>query len=211
MTTDRDDAFIIKVCGVTNEEDAREAIAAGANAIGFNFYPKSPRYVSPRVVREIVRAVSGSYLKVGVFVDADPEELMRVECEVPLDVAQLHGRVPTQVPKRAWKSIVAGTAMDSEGGFEAFLLDTATPLYGGSGLPFDWRLAANFLGRAILAGGLDGSNVGEAIRVAEPWGVDACSRLEVHPGKKDRERVREFVRAAQEAFALQREFARGSA
>ncbi len=200
--TERDEAFVVKICGVTDEDDAREAIEAGANAIGFNFYQKSPRYVSPQVAYDIGQQVNGSYLKVGVFVNAGAEELLRVKKEARLDVVQLHGRVPAQVPGRAWKSMVAGTTLSMGESFEAYLLDTATPRYGGSGVPFDWKLAANFPRRAILAGGLEASNVGEAIRVAAPWGVDACSRLEARPGKKDGARVREFVRAAWEAMAL---------
>ncbi|MBV9761362.1 MAG: phosphoribosylanthranilate isomerase [Acidobacteriaceae bacterium] len=196
-------AFIVKICGITNETDARIALDAGANALGFNFYKNSPRYIAPRRAREIAQAVSGDYLKVGIFVKASEAELLRVMNEAPLDVAQLHGdsvALPSAQGVRVWRALpAAAPAPPAYPGIEAYLLDSPSLLYGGSGDTFDWRLAAAFPHRAIIAGGLDASNVAEAIRVASPWGVDACSRLEASPGKKDLQRVRDFVRAALEA------------
>jgi len=146
-------SFIVKVCGITNEEDARVAIEAGANALGFNFYPRSPRYVTPARAREIVRSLPASFLKVGVFVNASEPELMQTAAEVPLDVLQLHGdSCPPQVfnSYRVWKSTNAGNigsvALPPA---EAYLLDTPSPAYGGSGQCFDWPLAAAFPHRKI--------------------------------------------------------------
>jgi phosphoribosylanthranilate isomerase len=198
--------FIVKICGITNEEDARVAIEAGANALGFNFYRGSPRYITAARAQRIAQAVTGAFLRVGVFVNPQLDELLNASQEVPLDVVQLHGSACPRLPAgyRVWKSI-AGTAEapDHDAGIEAYLLDSPTARFGGSGTSFDWTLAVGFRHRAIIAGGLDASNVTEAIRTASPWGVDACSRLECSPGKKDLQRMCDFIRAA---IAASREF-----
>jgi phosphoribosylanthranilate isomerase len=183
--------FIVKICGITTEEDARIAVESGANALGFNFWAGSPRYVSGERAAEIIASVPGDYLKVGVFVDAiDPKP------RVGLDVLQLHGSCALKGAHRIWRAVAGNEptpAMDDR--IEAWLLDSVAR-QGGSGKTFDWKLAARFPHRAILAGGLDASNVREAVRIASPWGVDACSRLEASPGKKDGDKVRAFVREA---------------
>jgi phosphoribosylanthranilate isomerase len=196
--------FIIKVCGVTAEDDLEASLEAGANAIGFNFYAKSPRFLTTERARHLAQAVRRDYIKVGVFVNPTEDEVIEIASSVQLDVLQLHGsRAPIQLASsfRVWQ---AGQAdMDRETldpHVEAWLLDTPTREHGGSGKTFDWSLAADFPRRAIVAGGLDSSNVAEAIRVARPWGVDACSRLETAPGQKDRARIQAFVEAALAAF-----------
>ncbi|HTU46419.1 MAG TPA: phosphoribosylanthranilate isomerase [Bryobacteraceae bacterium] len=192
--------MIVKICGITNEEDARVAVGAGANALGFNFWPKSPRFITPERAREIAAATPGDYLRVGIFVKASERELLRVASKVPLDVVQLHGdtvAIPRSQGMRVWRALAATAAPPPAYlGIEAYLLDAPAPHHGGSGKTFDWSLAARFPHRAIIAGGLDATNVAEAIRAASPWGVDACSRLESSPGKKDPQRVRDFIRAA---------------
>jgi phosphoribosylanthranilate isomerase len=196
---------VIKVCGITSQEDAQAALDAGANALGFNFYPRSPRYVAPLRAQQIAQTVTGRYLRVGVFVNPTEEDLIEAASAVPLDILQLHGRhVPTHLAGsfRIWQAIRASDIPEHDRGIEAFLMDSPTPLYGGSGESFDWTLAAAFPYRAIIAGGLDEANVAAAIQIGKPWGVDACSRLESRPGKKDHRRVRAFVQAAQAAFKL---------
>lgn len=196
--------FVIKVCGITNEEDAQVAVHAGANALGFNFYPKSPRYIDAARARKIAKCVPAGVLSVGVFVDASEEDLIEASSEVPLDVLQVHGEflpVHLAATLRVWRAIQASAPpafLDPH--MEAHLLDSITPQFGGSGTTYDWMLAAAFPLRKIVAGGLDAANVGEAIRVARPWGVDASSRLESEPGKKDPVRVAHFVQAALTAF-----------
>lgn len=192
--------FVIKVCGITCVEDARAALDAGANALGFNFYGKSPRFISAEAAAQITRTIEGIYLRVGVFVNASAREMRSIAEIVPLDVFQLHGEC--EVPSgRVWRSIAGECAgVQREDNAEAYLLDADTPQYGGSGRTFNWASALGFPHRAIVAGGLDGSNVAEAIAALRPWGVDACSRLESVPGKKDASRVREFVKAAQAAM-----------
>jgi len=196
--------FVIKICGITNEEDARAAVHAGANALGFNFYPKSPRYIDLARARAIAECVPSRVLSVGVFVNAGEEELIEASSEVPLDVLQVHGEFAAPHlagSLRVWRAIQASAPpafLDPQ--IEAHLLDSPTAQYGGSGTTFDWMLAAAFPLRKIIAGGLDADNVAEAIRLAQPWGVDASSRLESQPGKKDPARVAQFVQAAVMAF-----------
>jgi phosphoribosylanthranilate isomerase len=205
MNATEDISFVIKICGVTNEEDAQLAIEAGANALGFNFYRGSPRYVTPARAREIVQTMQTPFWKVGVFVNTTETELAKAAAQVSLDVVQLHGdNCPADSlgSYRIWRSIGANDATDWENAcaearsVEAYVLDTPSSHFGGSGKCFDWSLAAAFAYRKIIAGGLDATNVADAIRTAQPWGVDACSRLETSPGKKDGQRVRDFVRTA---------------
>ena len=193
-----DSNFLVKICGITEEEDGRAALDAGANALGFNFYRQSPRYLNLHRSRDLIERLDGDYLRVGVFVNPTEAELREAIAAIRLDVIQLHGTHCAAPPEgvRVWRSLVLPAVPPAPEMTEAFLLDAPTSEFGGSGRTFDWSLAAQFPHRAILAGGLDGSNVAEAIRAARPWGVDACSRLESTPGRKDAWRVRAFVQAA---------------
>lgn len=196
--------FIIKVCGITREDDLEASVEAGANAIGFNFYPRSPRFLSPTRARQLAQLMQGAFIKVGVFVNPTEDELLEIASQVPLDVMQLHGdQLPANLADsfRVWRGGDADmdrTSLDPA--VEAWLLDTPTPLHGGSGKRFDWSQAVDFPGRAIVAGGLDGDNVAAAIQTAKPWGVDACSRLEASPGQKDPALVKLFVENALAEF-----------
>ena len=193
--------FIIKVCGITNEEDASVSIESGANALGFNFYEKSARYVRPHIAARIASKMPEEVLRVGVFVNASQAQILEIASEVPLDVVQLYGEEIPAMPLRVWRAIAAGRCIPpAEGVPEAYLLDAETRSYGGSGKVFDWTLASNYSAPVILAGGLDAVNVTQAIETTRPWGVDACSRLEAAPGRKDVSRVREFVSAAFQSF-----------
>lgn len=194
--------FLVKVCGVTSAAEGQVAVEAGANAIGFNFYSRSPRYVTLRQAGDMARQVEGAYWRVGVFVSPRYEDLLAASEETGIEVAQVHGALPERWPDglRRWRAMApAQQPPAGEPEAEAYLLDTPSTQFGGTGRSFDWQQAANFRGRAILAGGLDGSNVEEAIRIAQPWGVDACSRLESAPGRKDANKVRQFVSAARRA------------
>jgi phosphoribosylanthranilate isomerase len=198
--------MILKVCGITNQEDADVAIDAGATAIGFNFYEKSPRYLTWEQAREI--RIPMGVLRVGVFVDAPRGEIEEASLVAKLHVAQLHGKEATRDSYpvcRFWKAFQVGPGFDLEreddGYPEALLLDgPAGELYGGSGKSFDWKLAKGLRRRIIIAGGLDGSNVAQAVEIARPWGVDACSRIECAPGKKDHQKMKEFLWAARMAL-----------
>ena len=190
--------FIIKVCGITTQEDAEASLEAGANALGFNFYARSPRYIAPEAAAKIAR--TGSYLRVGVFVNATEAEIRSTAVTANLDVVQIHGATPALSGFTNWQAIQVTTRPQPDRGIQAYLIDTFSPNFGGSGKTFDWSLARSFPFRAIIAGGLDADNVAEAIRMAEPWGVDACSRLESQPGRKNLKSVAAFVSAAQMAF-----------
>jgi len=199
--------MILKICGITNPEDAQAAIEAGAGALGFNFYPRSPRYIAPASVRAI--ATPAHILRVGVFVNESRARVEEIALAAALDVVQLHGdESPADYPAglAVWKAARVLGAIDftpyETCPAEAILLDgPAAHLYGGSGLSFDWNLAAGLRKRIILAGGLDASNVARAVQLARPWGVDACSKIESSPGKKDHAKMREFLQAAREALA----------
>jgi len=190
--------MMIKICGITRREDALAAVEAGASALGFIFYPRSPRYVTPSAA-----AVLGEGLdawKVGVFVDESPAAIEAAMREARLDIAQVYGdAIPENMRIwRAFRSADAEPRASASGwtinGPEAMLLDGPA-----NGIRFDWKIARNPDHKIIIAGGLDASNVAEAIRIAKPWGVDASSKLESAPGIKDHDKVRAFVKAAQEA------------
>jgi phosphoribosylanthranilate isomerase len=193
----------IKVCGVTNEADARQAIEAGATALGFNFWPRSPRYIAIETAEAFVPGLPAGVLRVGVFVNATADGIEEACRRAQLDVAQLHGEA-CEAPSgiRVWKAVSVGEGFDAAASLaderaEAFLLDApAGEMHGGTGRSFDWALVREARRRIVLAGGLDASNVARAIAVARPWGVDACSRLEASPGIKDHQKVAEFIRAA---------------
>ena len=182
--------MMVKICGITRREDALAAIDAGASAVGFIFYPKSPRYVTPPQAAELGKGIEA--WKVGVFVDESPAAVEAMMRAAKLDVAQIYGgAIPENT--RVWKAFRPNDAVNPEGA-EAILLDGPA-----NGISFDWTVARDEQHKIIVAGGLDASNVGEAIRIAKPWGVDASSKLESAPGIKDHEKVRAFVKAAREA------------
>ncbi len=202
---------VIKVCGITNPGDARVAAEAGADAVGLVF-AESPRRVGVEEAREISIVLPGNVLKVGVFVDAAPEEVLRIAREVGLDLAQLHGdEAPDTVTAvrdggvRVMKALRVRDAASLEAldGYEAdlFLLDAySEKARGGTGERFDWGLAKSLRGRGniVVSGGLGPENVREAVELFEPYGVDASSSLEDEPGRKNGERVRRFVLAARD-------------
>jgi phosphoribosylanthranilate isomerase len=192
--------MILKICGITNQEDASRAVAGGATAIGFNFYRRSPRYLSPERAAGIQSAPG--VRRVGVFVDEARERVEEIARIAALDVAQLHGgETPADYPASlaVWKAVRVGEVLDlsqwRDCPAEALLLDGPA-----SGVAFDWRLAAEAPKPVILAGGLDASNVAEAVALAQAWGVDACSRIESAPGKKDHRKMNEFLQAAKAAL-----------
>jgi phosphoribosylanthranilate isomerase len=200
---------IIKICGITRVEDGLMAAREGATAIGLNFYPGSLRYVDFGRAAVIAAATPHGVLRVGIFVDETADRIAETARAVGLDVVQLHGHESAYdcevlEPLRVWKAFRVGDGFEfrqlADFRCEAFLLDTAggDGALGGSGRTFPWEMAraASRYGKIIIAGGLDGTNVAEAIRMVSPWGVDSSSRLERSPGVKDAVKVRDFVRAA---------------
>lgn len=203
----------VKICGITNLEDALRAAALGADLLGFVFHPPSPRCVAPETAREIsaaVRREAPSVRTVGVFVDLPPETVRAIAAQCGLDCVQLHGSEPpataaylTDAGFEVFKAfrVRDGSELDGLDRYRvaAYLLDAYSPaLPGGTGRAFDWGIAARAKehGRIILAGGLTPNNVAAAIRVVRPWGVDVSSGVETAPGRKDHAKMERFIAAA---------------
>jgi len=216
-------ALAVKICGLTTEVDRDLATALGARYLGFVFYPPSPRSLAPEAARPLVESAAGSVATVGVFVDPDDAWLDAVLTEAPLDFLQLHGaetpervaEVKARTGRRVIKALAVADAADVSR-HRAFLdvadmllFDAKPPkvpdaIPGGNGLAFDWRLLA---GKKIalpwlLAGGLDETNLEEAIRLTGAPGVDVSSRIEIAPGVKDPERLRRLLERARELSTL---------
>ncbi|HVW11931.1 MAG TPA: phosphoribosylanthranilate isomerase [Bryobacteraceae bacterium] len=188
--------MFVKICGITNRGDALAAVDAGARVLGFNFYEKSPRFVTAARIAEFAAEIPKDVWKVGIFVNESPARIEEICAQLALDVAQLHGaETPDSHPRgvRVWKAfrIVENRIPDPNYPAEALLLDGPA-----SGSGFDWPLAAQLERKVIVAGGLDENNVRAAIEQARPWGVDVSSRIESSPGKKDHVRMKKFIEAA---------------
>jgi phosphoribosylanthranilate isomerase len=196
----------VKICGITNLEDAEAAIAFGADALGFVFFEGSPRHVSPEATRKIVEALPPYVAKVGVFVDERPDEVHAVMGQARLDVVQFHGDEPPEACSAECtmvKAIRVRQLRDLEPlkhyRVSAFLLDTYDPgTPGGTGRTFNWDIAveAKRFGRVILAGGLTPDNVARAVEHVMPYAVDVSSGVEAAKGKKDLRKLELFIRRA---------------
>jgi phosphoribosylanthranilate isomerase len=199
---------IVKICGITSVEDGLAAAGAGADAIGLMFYEQSPRHITLETAAGISRQLPPFVTRVGVFVNADEEFVVRAITECGLNILQFHGdespEFCRQFPVMSLKAfrIRDRDSLEQLKAYEtdAWLLDAyVKDARGGTGASFNWDLAidAQKLGRPIfLAGGLTPENVGEAIRRVHPYGVDVSSGVESSPGKKDHAKVRAFVKAA---------------
>ncbi|MFZ0806893.1 MAG: phosphoribosylanthranilate isomerase [Candidatus Sulfotelmatobacter sp.] len=212
----------VKICGMTNLEDALIAVDAGADAVGFVFYEKSPRCVSVETVREIVERLPAEVEKIGVFVNQVDGTLCDVADRSGLTAVQMHGDnedphvADLVIAKRPKLKVLAAVSMSkaSPDGWamlwhpdavHAFLADSGdSSKSGGTGKIFDWTSSGpavqniKKLGRVVAAGGLTPGNVGEAIAILRPWGVDVVSGVEARPGKKDPDKVRAFVKAVRD-------------
>ncbi len=198
----------VKICGITNSADAKLAVDAGAAAIGLNFYPPSPRAVTPAAAWEIVRRLPPFVNAVGVFVNWAAAPVAMLARAVRLSAVQLHGdEPPAEVAALAARHAVIKAfrvggrfrpaALRRYRAASAFLLDNSSAgLWGGTGRHFDWSIArqAKRYGRVILAGGITPENVAEAIRTVRPFAVDVASGVELRPGKKDAAKLTELMR-----------------
>lgn len=203
----------IKICGITNWADARSAMESGADFLGFNFYPPSPRYVTPAKARRIVRRLPKGIATVGVFVNQPEENVLKIARRVGLQYLQLHGDESPAAVEHLQRSLPVIKAVRVKKPFRtarmaryrrasALLLDGFdTQLRGGTGRRFDWRLAqrAKRYGKIFVAGGLAPENVAEAIRIAQPFAVDVSSGVEARPGKKDPARIQAFAISVRQA------------
>ena len=203
----------VKICGITNIADATAAAEAGADALGFMFYEKSPRNISIRDAAQIIQQLNPFVIKVGVFVDAPEDLVMRAIGDCGLNVLQFHGNEsPEYCTQFGLMSMKAFRIRDAESlkalpdyPTDAWLLDAfAADKLGGTGEKFNWDLAieAKKLGRPIfLAGGLTPENVADAVAKVQPYAVDVSSGVEAQPGKKNPEKMRAFIRAAKSVEA----------
>ena len=202
--------IFVKICGVTNEEDAFRAVDFGCDALGFNFVPTSKRRVEIEFVESIVRKLPSEMITVGVFSDFTPEEVIDVVRKTGLNAAQLHGNetyedcqlIANSVPFTI-KALTAGSAHlknFSEFGVDVLLLDSETP---GEGKKFDWNLSTEFLKgeKILLAGGLNASNVRAGIDKFSPFGVDVATGIESKPGRKDPKLMKLFIENAKSTRA----------
>lgn len=207
----------VKICGITNLDDALHAAACGADELGFNFYEKSPRYILPEVAAEIIAALPTVISAVGVFVNHRVGEIVETVNFAGLRAVQLHGdetplfvssicrtlgdEVDTIKVIRVDDHFSVEQVLNYEA--DAILLDAFSSYeFGGTGTTFNWKLLDGVgaaIGRFYLAGGLSPKNVADAIRIARPYAVDACSLLESAPGRKDRVKVEQFIMAARSA------------
>jgi phosphoribosylanthranilate isomerase len=209
----------IKICGTTNMEDALMCVEAGADALGFVFYSKSPRNISLDGAQKIIAKLPSGVQKVGVFVNESSEFICEHVDGAGLTAIQLHG--DNEDPQKAdliarrhpWLKIIVAISMSQPKSKDqdwdpqnvyAFLADSSNSAnHGGTGKVFDWAARKSRLlalgGKIIVAGGLNSANVAEAIRILEPWGVDVVSGVEDSPGKKDPGKVRAFIKAVREA------------
>jgi len=215
--------FRIKICGITNCDDALATVRAGADAIGLNFYPRSRRYISLDTARRIIAVLPRGIVKVGLFVNAPPSDVCQTYDDLHLDLIQLHGDEPPEYIAQLGNRPVMRAFRVEQGKLRPIIeylshcrelqaLPTLVMLdslvlgeYGGTGKAADWSTARQYVAQSglpplVLAGGLTPDNVAEAIAAVRPAAVDVASRVESSPGRKDRAAVEAFVRAARAAF-----------
>ena len=193
----------VKICGITNFEDAAAAMDMGADLLGFNFYPKSPRFVTPEKAAQIINKLPGFIDIAGVFVNASLEQIRETISRCKLDWVQLHGDETPQfcqsflsLDVRTMKALRVKGQEDIERADSFFtdsiLLDAFDPeKYGGTGLTFDWNIVGHISKRVFLAGGINPDNAAAAIELGV-YGIDVCSGVEAQPGKKDHKKMRKL-------------------
>jgi len=202
----------VKICGITNSEDALAACEYGADALGFIFYKKSPRFIELERVKDIIKDLPPFVTTVGVFVDEDADRISEIADAAKLDIIQLHGSEPPEFCNVFKRKIIKAFKIQEQGArgkgqeneirrytVSAYLLDTYKEgVEGGTGETFNWEIAkeAKGFGRIILAGGLTPQNVAEAVETVMPYGVDVSSGVEQKPGKKDLQKVKNFIERA---------------
>jgi phosphoribosylanthranilate isomerase len=204
----------VKICGVRNLEEALAAVEAGADALGFNFWPKSPRYVSPDDARSVIKQISPLVASIGVFVNEQHQRITEIAKAAGLTAVQLHGDETPEfcaafASTKLIKAFRVGSDFDCASIREfpvgMVLLDTgAKGSYGGTGKIFDWRVAveAKKYAPVMLAGGLRIENVAEAISTVAPAAIDVCSGIEAEPGRKDLNKLRDFMAEVARANAM---------
>jgi phosphoribosylanthranilate isomerase len=203
----------IKICGITSLDDALAAADAGADALGFNFYKKSPRYIEPEKAAEIIAQLPPLIMPVGVFINEREEKIREIQALTCMQAIQLHGDESPEFCQRFGTRVIKAFQVKDKESLKhmahyrvgAFLLDSYHDnLRGGTGVTFDWHLAvvAKTFGRIILAGGLTPENVAEAVKLVQPYGVDVASGVEKEKGIKDHAKLRKFITEVRRASRL---------
>lgn len=200
----------VKICGITTAEDAADAVEAGADALGFVFVPGTPRAVSPEAAGRIVETLPPFITAVGVFVDRPVQDILDIAAQCGFQAVQLHGDEPAESARRIPLKVIKAIRVKDAGSLRpvgtypahAFLLDAfveGKPGGTGSVLPWDLATQVSGMARIILSGGLRPETVGQAVRLVRPYAVDVSSGVELRPGRKDRQKVREFIAAVRRA------------
>ena len=194
----------IKICGITNLDDALYAAEYGADALGFNFYKKSPRFIEPRKAAEIIAQLPPFVMPIGVFVDEREDKIREIQQATCIQAVQLHGDESPEFCQRFKGRVIKAFQVKDKESLKAmahyrvgaFLLDSYKEgMRGGTGTTFDWHLAvvAKTFGKIILAGGLTPENVAEAVKLVQPYGVDVAGGVEKEKGIKDHAKVKKFI------------------
>jgi phosphoribosylanthranilate isomerase len=206
----------VKICGITSLEDALTSIEAGADAVGFVFYPLSPRHIFPEQAADIIRCLPSFVQTVGLFVNEEQSVVNTTADQCGLDIVQLHGEETPEYCEYVRRRVIKAfrvkdiTTLDSlvQYHVSGYLLDAWSPLaLGGTGKTFNWEIAAEAANRGhrvILAGGLTPDNVAEAVRLVTPYAVDVSSGVECSPGRKDADKIRTFIIQARQAALFPR-------
>jgi len=201
----------IKICGITNLDDAMAAVDFGADALGFVFFKGSPRFISHKDAAAVIKSLPSFITTIGVFVDEKPKEIEKITDTTGIDVIQLHGSEPPEMCNLSRRIIKAIRVKSLESLdpliyyrdiVSVFLLDTFTPnVFGGTGQIFNWDIAveAKQFGRIILSGGLTPDNISNAVMRVKPYGVDVSSGVESEKGKKDHKKMKLFIERAKGA------------
>lgn len=206
----------VKICGITNYDDALLAVKYGVDELGFNFYEKSPRFVTPEMAGKMIHDMPSRIGKVGVFVNEDLDTIASIAKQCGLSAIQLHGdenaefvdAIRSRTKLFVINAVRVGPDFDvtqaSSYGADAILLDAYSPSErGGTGETFDWTIAKTIVNAGVsvyLAGGLSADNVADAIEQVRPFAVDACSKLELSPGKKDAKQMKMFIAAVRNSI-----------
>lgn len=192
----------VKICGITNLEDAQLAVDCGADAVGFIFYEKSKRYITPSKANEIISSLPFLVLKVGVFVNEEIGKVNSIAKEIGLNAVQLHGNESIEYCKQISHPIIKAfrvnedfdySAIDQYSGYQIMLDTYSSKEHGGTGTSFNWEnIPSQLKNKIILAGGISESNIEEIYKNVKPQAVDLSSSLEIEPGKKDSDKVKSF-------------------
>ena len=189
----------VKICGITNLIDATNAVKSGADILGFNFYEKSPRHISPKKAAKIIKTLPNTVQSIGVFVNFKEEEIRKIQKETKIDFVQLHGEETENFCKKIGTNTIKvyrikNTLLKEEEILYARLYDTFDPkLFGGTGKLFSKKLLTKVKGKIIVAGGLNPDNVKQTLKEIHPYALDTCSGVEITPGKKDHEKMNNFI------------------